>query len=65
MEDVLIYEFIYVYDNCRIKYDFNDVKMLVCIEVFFVVLLFYLLIIIGRDSLKFGLVMVLSLLERF
>ena len=38
MEDVLTHELIHAYDNCRIKYDPDDVRMLACTEVF--VLLF-------------------------
>ena len=34
MEDVLTHELIHAYDNCRIKYDAEDVRMLACTEVF-------------------------------
>ena len=35
MEDVLTHELIHAYDNCRIKYNPDDVRMLACTEVFF------------------------------
>ena len=34
MEDVLTHELIHAYDNCRVKYDPDSVKMLACTEVF-------------------------------
>lgn len=38
MEDVLTHELIHAYDNCRIKYDPDDVRMLACTEVFILLL---------------------------
>jgi len=34
MENVLTHELIHAYDNCRIKYDPDNVKHLACTEVF-------------------------------
>ena len=49
MENVLTHELIHAYDNCRIKYDPDNVKHLACTEVFVSSILYGNLLVFKRN----------------